>query len=114
MPGPMITKNPSIVCLLFSTLFAGSMAVSCSRLAELSAEREPILLGDLYFGTMVSMALVGFPRRPNPYSLAAFLFKQNQLTSEEEFLDSPSFISNAFRIALGTGLYRDGSFFGLP
>jgi Fungal specific transcription factor domain len=114
MPGRTIANNPSIVCLLFSILFAGSMTVSGSRLAELSAEREPILPGDLYFGTMVSMALVGFPRRPTLYSLAAFLFAQNQLTREEEFLDSPSFISTAFRIALGMGLHRDGSVFGLP
>jgi hypothetical protein len=60
----------------------------------------------MYFVAMVSATLTGFPRRPSLDTLAAYIVAQSQFVREEDFSDSPDFISTAFRIALGMGLHR--------
>ncbi|KAL1303170.1 hypothetical protein AAFC00_006597 [Neodothiora populina] len=108
-PGQVVRKDPSFVCLLFSMLFAATIIESSG---PDSGEAEDIFSGDLYFATMASLNLTGFPRRATHNSLAAYLFAQLQISREEEFLDSPTFVSTSFRTALSMGLHRDGSAFG--
>lgn len=110
-PGPLLRRNPSFVCLLFSILYAG--ASSMPDLLNPESEDQDIAPGDLYFASVLSAAFVGFPRRPSLYSLCAYLFTQSQLSREEEFADAPSYVNKAFRVALGMGLHRDGSRLGL-
>ena len=106
-PGPTVRRTPASICIMFSMLFA-STASSCTGKAEEVSRKETFLSA-----TITTLSLTGFPRRATPASLAAYLFMQSLVIKEEEFLDAPAFLSHAYRIALGMGLHRDGSSFGL-
>ena len=104
--GPFLRRKPSFVCLLSSILFAALKSASTSRLQSTLGGTADLAAGDLYFVAVISATLAGFPRRPSLYSLAAYIFTQSQFVMEEDFSDSPDFITTAFRIALGMGLHR--------
>ena len=105
--GTILERKPSFIALYFSMLFAATKSVGSSMIGDLLVDEEIPLVADLYFAATISTTLVGFPRRPSLYSLAAFIFAQSQFIREEEFPDAPSFIETAFRVALGMGLHRD-------
>ena len=106
--GTLLRKNPSFLCLLSSILFATLASTPSAQLASIFDNSDTALRpAEMYHCAMLSASLVGFPRRPTLYSLAAYIFAQSQFVREEEFSDSPDFISTAFRIALGMGLHRN-------
>jgi hypothetical protein len=104
--GPLLRSKPSFVCLFSSILFATLASASTSRLRSIVGEDADLAPGEMYLAAMISATLTGFPRHPSLYSLAAYIFAQSQFVREENFSDSPDFISTAFRIALGMGLHR--------
>ena len=110
-PPVIIAEESSLVPCLFSMIFASLMANPMATQNDSELRKlDPKVLFD---ATMATLGLTGFPRRPSLYSLSAFLFSQNTLIREEEPTESFSFISIAFRAALGMGLHRDPSEFHL-
>lgn len=104
--GSLLRRKPSFICLLASILFASLVSSATSRLATILDDDPDLAPETMYFVAMVSATLTGFPRRPSLDTLAAYIVAQSQFVREEDFSDSPDFISTAFRIALGMGLHR--------
>ncbi|KEF58809.1 uncharacterized protein A1O9_03652 [Exophiala aquamarina CBS 119918] len=106
-PSRFLQRNPGFLALLLSILFSSLASASSSWLKELLGEDNVPDRREIYFAAAMSTTLTGFPRKPSIYSLAAYIFTQSQFAREEDFPDSPDFITTSFRVALGMGLHRD-------
>ena len=107
----VLREEPSFVALLFSMIFA---SIITNRLETGFDEvHDRSFLRDLDKATSTALALVGFPRNPSIYSLAAFIFSQNPQVREEELLGSATYVSISYRAALSMGLHKDGTDFGI-
>lgn len=105
--GPFLRERPDFVCLLCAMMFAGILTMSSTQLENISIKNSTSMADDLYFATMKSASLVGFPRRPSLNSLASYIIAEMQLLREEDFADPPAHITTSFRVALSMGLHRD-------
>lgn len=105
--GPFLREKPDYVCLLCAMMFAGILTISSTQLEIMAIKNSNKMANDLYFATMKSASLVGFPRRPSLNSLAAYIVAEMQLLREEDFADPPAHITTSFRVALSMGLHRD-------
>jgi hypothetical protein len=102
----ILRRKPGFVSLLSAIVFSSLVSGTERQLHAVRACRDT-QVGDMYFATVMSATLTGFPRRPTLYSLAAYIYAQSQFVREEEFSDGPEFITTAFRVALGMGLHRN-------
>ena len=106
-PSRLLQRKPGFLALLLSIVFSSLTSAPSSWMKELLGEEEVPDKRDIYFAAALSTTLTGFPRQPSIYSLAAYIFAQSQFVREEDFPDSPDFITTSFRVALGMGLHRD-------
>lgn len=106
-PSRLLQRKPGFLALLLSILFSSLTSASPSWLKQLLGEEHVPDRREIYFAAAMSTTITGFPRQPSIYSLAAYIFAQSQFVREEDFPDSPDFITTSFRVALGMGLHRD-------
>lgn len=112
--GPFIREKPDFVCLFSAVLFAGAMTLQSTRIETPSITDLFQVTNELYFATMKSASLIGFPRQPTLNSLASYIITEMQLLREEDFADPPAHVATSFRVALSMGLHRDISRFDFP
>ena len=116
-PGGFLAECPSFLPLLLSTLFCGSSqsyhASSRDDDPHDRLRKETQQSGKLYRLAMQSLTMLGFPRDPTIYGLAAFVILHLPLIREESD-SSTAFISTAFRVGQALGLHRDPKHFDIP
>jgi hypothetical protein len=117
LPRGFLVTCPTFLALLLSALCCGSLHSYLNRSRTdgdilgptVSESRRSEMLSRT---TMRALTMLGFPRDPTIYSLAAFVIWHVPLIREESE-QSTAFISTAFRAGQALGLHRDPSHFGI-
>jgi hypothetical protein len=118
LPSGIIAEHPSFVPCVLACLFCGSLQTHLGRSKPEENTRrydedEVKQSENLYRSTMQSLVMLGFPRDPTFYSLAAYVIWHIPLIREESER-STTFISTAFRVGQTLGLHKDPKHFGIP
>jgi hypothetical protein len=118
VPSGIMAEHPSFLPCLLACLFCGSLQTHLGRPkpdqnAHAYIESETRQSESLYRNTMQSLVMLGFPRDPTFYSLAAYVIWHIPLIREESER-STAFISTAFRVGQTLGLHKDPKHFDLP
>lgn len=115
-PDGFLAECPSFLALMLATLFCGSLneqsngTDSSSSQTDRPVENRSRLSKRMYRATAQTLTILGFPRDPTIFSLAAWLIWHVPLIREESER-STSFISTAFRVGQALGLHRDPQHF---